>query len=467
MSKPWIQEAWLCLSKEDLRIERRQAEEEGRDLLSLTAEFEALQAKDPDRDPAWLPRATALLERVQRRPLRADYSYDEPDLLDAIRGRRPPKGPEIRPPVLEDDAFFDRIYGAWLGRCCGCLAGKPVEGRSRRSMERILEAQGRRPLNHYWSMKVDPAVAKAENWFPDPASRPSNSVIEGLHGMPEDDDTNYTVAGYAILDAYGGDFTSCHVGRFWLAHLPILHVFTAERAAYRNLVRMLPPPGALDQEPGAFTSANWCNPYREWIGAQIRADFYGYAAFGRPEAAAAWAWRDACISHVKNGIYGAMWVAAMLAAAWSRSDPKEVIEAGLAQIPKRCRLSETIRQVLAWSAQGLEYGEAADRIHRTWDETDFHDWCHVIPNAAIVAVGLLWGGRDFEQSICRAVMCACDTDCNGATVGSIVGLILGAQQLPQKWTAPLEDTLRTGIQGKHELKLSELAKASCALAKRL
>ena len=80
-------------------------------------------------------------------------------------------------------------------------------------------------------------------------------------------------------------------------------------------------------------SATHRNPYREWIGAQIRGDFFGYAMPGRPGRAAELAWRDACISHVRNGIYGEMWVAAMVAAAAVTDDPRAVVAEGLAQVP--------------------------------------------------------------------------------------------------------------------------------------
>jgi hypothetical protein len=149
-----------------------------------------------------------------------------------------------------------------------------------------------------------------------------------VSAMPEDDDTNYTATGLAILKRRGPGFTPEDVADFWLSDIPILHTYTAERVAYRNFCLQIPPPH----------SARFRNPHREWIGAQIRADFWGYAAAGDTALAAELAWRDACVSHVKNGIYGEMWAAAMIAAAFVTSDIRAVIEAGLGEIPPRSRL---------------------------------------------------------------------------------------------------------------------------------
>ena len=148
----------------------------------------------------------------------------------------------------------------------------------------------------------------------------------------------------------------------------------------------------------------------------------------------------------------------MLAAAPFLHDARAVIEVGLAEIPQSSRLVADIREVMRWSDEGVSYDEAVKRIHTRWDEKWLHHWCHTNSNAQIVAVGLLWGDGDYEKTICRAVQACFDTDCNGATVGSIVGMMLGAKALPDKWTRPLNDTLETGVRGYGVRRISDLAR---------
>ena len=221
---------------------------------------------------------------------------------------------------------------------------------------------------------------------------------------------------------------------------------TAEQVAYINAVIGIVPP----------KSAVFRNPFREWIGAQIRADYYGYINPGDTQMAAEMAWRDATVSHVKNGIYGEMFVAAMLAAAAVSSDVKEVIRAGLQEIPEKSRLTEAIEKVLSWYESGRSAEECLAEIHNMYDEANGYDWCHTIPNAMIVAASLLYGEMDYSKSICMSVETGFDTDCNGATVGSILGMMLGAKNIPKYWTKPLNDTVHTSIDGYESVKISDL-----------
>ncbi len=439
-----MKHAWLYLSETGIETERLQCEQEGRDLSSLDRDFERVLSLNLE-DPATQPSAEALLDKTIALPMQPGFAFVEPSDLEGIRAARPSNGPDLPSLSLTGAEMEDKIHGAWTGRCVGCLLGKPVEGWRRDRMYGYLKDLGRWPLNGFFLFDVATLEAREKyhlasvRWFADQ-----------VDSMPEDDDLNYTTTGLAILKKHGRDFTPEDVANFWLSDIPILHLCTAERVAYRNFTRLISPPA----------SASFRNPYREWIGAQIRADFWGYAAPGNPELAAEYAWRDACISHVKNGIYGEMWVAAMTAAAFVTGEVRTIIEAGLAQIPANCRLASAIEDILEWHDLEIDYDTASYRIHEMWDENRAHDWCHTIPNAMIVAMGLLWGERDYAKTICRAVQACFDTDCNGATTGSILGILHGRKNLPGEWVDVIHDTLNTGVAGYHSVRLVDLARES-------
>ena len=268
-----------------------------------------------------------------------------------------------------------------------------------------------------------------------------------MNGAITDDDLNYPVINLICFKNHGKDFTPEDVAATWLGYVPFGAVCTAERVAYKNLCNMTEPPA----------SASFRNPYREWIGAQIRADFWGWVSPGKPEQAAGYAWRDACISHVKNGIYGEMWAAAMMAAAFSLSDMKEIIKAGLKTVPPKSRLHRAVSRMLDLYDSGISFEQAAEDIASRWNENHGHHWCHTISNAEIVTAALLWGEKDFSKTVFYSVFPGFDTDCNGATAGSVLGIVLGGKAIPESWTGPVNDTLETALAGYNNVKVSEMA----------
>jgi ADP-ribosylglycohydrolase len=446
----WASQPWMLPNHGDLEVERAQCQDEGKDIAGYEAEFATMAAMD-ETNPEFLARAEALLDATTALPVRADYPHREPSDLAGIQAERP--AAVALPEVPSDDVLLKKALGGWQGRAAGCLLGKPAEGRRRWQIEKLLKAQGRWPLDRFFS-KNAPNEFLVECGF---THRGLELFEEGITCMVEDDDTNYTVTGLAIVKGSGGDFTPVDVAKFWLANIPLFHVCTAERVAYLNLTMGIAPPA----------SASYRNVYREWIGAQIRADFFGYVNPANPARAAEFAWRDAAISHVKNGIYGEMWVAAMLAAAYVCDDVETVIHAGLAQIPATSRLTIAIERVIADYHAGKSYWTMVDNLHARWNENSGHHWCHTISNAEIVAIALLWGERDFEKTICGAVMPGFDTDCNGATAGSVLGVMRGADALPAKWIAPMRDTLLTGVAGYYSVSLTGMAEETVALIRQI
>ena len=441
MKKTWMQKnVWAYIDCGDISVERLQCSDEGKDISSLSGEFDRLEKTDMFSTEA--QKAAGELLDKSAALLCLDPELQEPSDLTEIQALA--KGaPDM--PLPEGEALSDKFLGAWLGRIAGCTFGKPFEGRRKWMVSKYLKETGNYPPAHYISYRgVDPELIK-ECGIPDWTDRICHEHME--KAIP-DDDLNYPVVNLVCFKNHGRDFTPEDVASTWLGYLPFGAVCTAERVAYKNLCSMVEPP----------RSACFRNPYREWIGAQIRADFWGWVSPGKPGQAAEYAWRDACISHVKNGIYGEMWAAAMMAAAFATDDVKEVIGAGLAVIPPKSRLARAIENMIVLYDSGISYEAAAEDIASRWNENHGHHWCHTISNAEIVAAALLWGGKDFSKTVFYSVFPGFDTDCNGATAGSVLGIMLGGKAIPESWTGPVHDTLETSIAGYNNVKVSEMAR---------
>ncbi|MEW6686285.1 MAG: ADP-ribosylglycohydrolase family protein [Candidatus Edwardsbacteria bacterium] len=372
--------------------------------------------------------------------------HTEPSNLEEIKAARL-EGPRRIKIKLSDKELYNKIYGAWLGRCIGCLLGKPVEGWEKGKIESFLRFADAYPLSNYF-----PYLSHHKNEYKK-FNKENRTLLGNINSMVRDDDIDYTILGLHILEEVGLNFTTNDVGSQWLAHLPFLSVYTAERIAYKNLVNGIEPP----------KTATYKNPYKEWIGAQIRADIWGYVSPGLLEAAAGFAYRDASLSHIKNGIYGEMWVAAMISASFTTSRIDDIIQLGLTEIPRDCKLSKAIHLVVEESKKNSDWEKTYAKINKKYG---WYNPVHTINNATIIAMGLLHSGGNFERAICITVMGGWDTDCNGATVGSIMGTILGAEKIPKKWSTCLNDLLETDVVGIEEKRISAFAERTHKIAKK-
>ncbi|MFJ9349608.1 ADP-ribosylglycohydrolase family protein [Streptomyces sp. NPDC101237] len=432
--------------------EIRQARQDGREPGAVEARWKAAGGADaPDRAGASPDRASRYLRRLAEDLLDelADLPsrLDEPTDLEAIRALCPewpsngraPAGADRAVPRAPDGARAGaptpRAYqAAWLGRAVGCLLGKPVEKLPLHAIRELARATGNWPLNHYFTARGVPAALLAAH----PWNRRSaaTSLAENIDGMPEDDDLNYPLLGLLLLRRHGRDFTTSDVAALWLDELPAGRTFTAERIAYRNLLSGVEPPH----------TARHRNPFREWIGALIRADVHGWTNPGDPAAAAEQAHRDAALTHTANGVYAAMFTAAVIAAAGGTRDVHACLRAGRAVIPPRSRLAGAIDRAIRLARTHEDFETVVDELHRTHSPT--HHWVHAVPNTALIAAALTHADGDFTGSVCRAVSGGWDTDSNGATAGSVAALLAGDPgALPDRWTAPLKNRLATSVGG--------------------
>jgi ADP-ribosylglycohydrolase len=423
-----------------LADEQAQRRESGFDVLDLEEPVRDAISDGSDTD------RLKLLEELEGRALLPEWSYHEPSDWKGIQAALPP-APSVPAMDLDSPALRERLTGAWLGRCAGCNLGKPVEGWSREKIRRYLDTARAFPIDGYLP-RLDPFPDGLElNWCWPETTRGN------IRFMARDDDTDYTILGLHILEEHGFGFGPEHVAMEWQDHLPFTQTYTAERAAYRNLVHGLGPP----------ETATFRNPYREWIGAQIRGDMWGYASPGDPAAASRLAFQDASLSHTQNGIYGEMWASALIACCFVFPDLPKAIEASLAYIPEQSRLTEAIRHVIDLRARGLAWNDVRDEIEVRYGHYSF---VHTINNSTLVTAALLWGEGDFTRTIGLAVEGGWDTDCTGATTGSIFGAKFGAGALPQHWVEPLSDRIRSSIANFDNSRITDLVERTQVLVRR-
>ena len=419
-----------------VKTEYKQCIEEGLDVEKYKALFDEI-APLPQSEAKKLL-CDGLFELIRKAKTVEGYKYNEPSDLEGIRKLR---AAYAIAGEVKEETLRDKIAGAWMGRICGCLLGKTVEGIHTDELVPFLKESGNYPMYRYIRSTDVTEETKKKYKYP-LAERCFADLVDG---MPMDDDTNYVALAQLVIERYGRDFTPWDMSRAWLSTQPKDAYCTAERVAFLNFTEGIEPPH----------SAEYQNPYREWIGAQIRGDYFGYINPGDPELAAEMAWRDACISHIKNGIYGEMFAAAMIAVAGVTDDLKDIVLGGLAQIPYTSRLYEDVMSVVTDWENGVSQEEAFKHIHEKWDEHIQHDWCHTNSNAMIVAAALLYGKGDFGKSICMAVETGFDTDCNGATVGSILGMAFGEGCIDEVWSKDIHNKLYTSIFGVGDVLISD------------
>jgi len=358
----------------------------------------------------------------------------------------------LRKDDVDVSELRERIRAAWQGRISGCQLGKAVEALSvaqgHAALTAYLAEAGALPLRDYVPLVAGTIVEMT--------GRASCRGV--LERSEPDDDINYTVLALLLLEAHGLALSTTDVARAWLCRLPAGATFTAERAVYRTLLERAHEWFALGADPGFDVTECAANPHDDWIGAQIRADLYGWVCPGRPALAADLARRDAALSHRGDGLYGAAFVAALGAAIPGATSLEAAVEVALRAIPSESGAAEAVRCGRALSG-------SADAVRTIRDRYAALAPLHAVNNLALVVWALLSSPDDFGAAIGDVVAAGLDTDCNGATVGGLWGL--QGKPIPAHWTAPWRGRVAVTLAGLDELRLDDLVDRTCGVAERI
>jgi ADP-ribosylglycohydrolase len=319
-----------------------------------------------------------------------------------------------------NEDYYDKTFGGWYGKCIGVALGDPMAG---------------------WpSAKVREVHGKITNYVKQPETK--------------NDDINYQLVVLHCIDTYGVDFSSRDLGYEWIEHLPLGATYTAEERAMENLLRGITPP----------YSARDNNPFVDWIGAQMRGEVHGFIAPARPDLAAEFAYKDAVISHEKEGVYGEVFNAVMVSLAFIVKDVEQLIDSALGYVPRNSEFHSVVSLALKECKKAGDWERVLDWINREFG--DLH-WIHTFPNIAIVVMSLVFGKGDFGESIRISASCGWDCDCSTGQVGATVGTLLGANGISLQWKDPIADRLETDVRGFESIKISELAKWTCRVGEKV
>lgn len=426
----------------ELRTDLKQMVEEGHDAEDLETELEAKVAGRSADD------LLALQEEWWARPSPSDFPYDEPNDWETISAGFPDPESHAKFPGSDDD-LADRILAAWLGRCSGCQLGKPLEGAVWPvGIRSYLEKVGSWPLYDYVNPPpdgIDLSTLPKSEFYAKPRIR---ELARGsFDAVAPDDDIHYALLSQKVLEDHGTDFTTEDVVATIVRHTPSLCIFASGRNMFRTSLFGLKPPH----------TAIFGNPCRQSLGAMIRCDPWGWGAPANPALAARSAYKDAVATQTRNGIYSGIFFATLMADVLAHGDVLKAIDTAEQYVPPRTRFAEMVRFVKDLCADEEDWEKANKTIYEKY-EKEVDCFNHSLPNGAIVLLGLLKGEHDFTKTIGVTVMAGLDTDCTGATAGSIMGCALGTRGIPAHWTEPFNDRIETLLAGMAQLRISEVAR---------
>lgn len=311
--------------------------------------------------------------------------------------------------TLSKAELQNKISGGWAGQTIGVVYGAPVE----------FKYQGS-TIDEYQNIPWDEHYVKY--WW------------DKKPGLFDDiyTDLNFVAA----FEKHGLDASADSIARHWSN--TAYHLAHANQASRYNILNGIMPPA----------SGHWKNnPHADDIDFQIEADFIGLMAPGMVNQATDIADRVGHIMNSGDGYYGGVFVSALYSLAFVSNDPVYVVEEAIKTVPQGTQFYNCIADVIQWHKQYPgDWKQTWFEVQKKWNKDvgcpkgvflGFNIDAKI--NSAYVAIGMLYGNGDFTRSVDIAARCGQDADCNPATVGGVLGVMLGYDKIPPFWLKPLQE----------------------------
>ena len=287
----------------------------------------------------------------------------------------------------------DRIFACWIGKNIGGTLGTPYEGK-----RELLDIDG----------------------FASKAGEP----------LPNDDLDLQLGWLRAVGELGPQNINSKTLGEYWISYVnPNWNEYGVCKANMRD--------GILPPMSGEVNNEEWKHSNGAWIRTEVWACLYPALV----EKAIRYAYEDAGVDHgFGEGTYAAIFVAAMESAAFAIHDARSLLDIGLSKIPEDCRVARSVRLVIDAYDKKTPWRETRQMLVK--DSEDL-GWFQAPANVGFVTLGLLYGEGDFKRSLILAVDCGDDTDCTGATLGALLGIMNGMAGIPEDWRAYIGDGIKS------------------------
>ncbi len=314
-----------------------------------------------------------------------------------------------------ENNYLEKLYGGFLGMNVGIRLGAPVEP-GIWSYEFIKEVYG--DIRDY--------VKEYKNFAADDDANGPVFFLRALY----DDANGRELTPQDVARAWL-NYTREGKGMFWWGGVGV----STEHTVFQNLKAGIgaPQSGSIAQNGQIMA---------EQIGGQIFIDTWGLVLPNDPQRAAQYGGYAASVSHDGDGMHGAQFFCAAISKAFSCNDIHEIVRCGLSYIPQDSTYYKVSQAVIDFHKNNPNDWEAC----RAMLEADFgYDKylgvCHMIPNAGVCILAMVYGDGDFNRTVEIATMCGWDTDCNAGNVGTVLGVMCGIEGIAPHYRRPINDSI--------------------------